>query len=61
MLHKISKKHVVDVLDPIVLCADSKQVILQVLKIAALCLSDRPVNRPTMLEVLKFLKRIDVE
>jgi Leucine-rich repeat (LRR) protein len=55
---KIKKGQTADVLDPTVLSADSKPMMLQVLQIAAVCLSDNPANRPTMLKVLKFLKGI---
>ncbi|KAJ6883027.1 hypothetical protein NC651_029329 [Populus alba x Populus x berolinensis] len=55
---KIKKGQTADVLDPTVLSADSKPMMLQVLQIAAVCLSDNPANRPTMLQVLKFLKGI---
>ncbi|KAL7146365.1 hypothetical protein ABFS83_06G035800 [Erythranthe nasuta] len=55
---KVKNGLAVDVLDPVVLDADSKQMMLQTLQIAVVCLSENPVNRPTMLHVLKFLKGI---
>ncbi|KAJ0087121.1 hypothetical protein Patl1_07478 [Pistacia atlantica] len=55
---KIKKAQAVDVLDPTVLNADSKLMMLQVLQIAAVCLSDNPAKRPTMLQALKLLKGI---
>lgn len=58
---KIKKGRNVDVLDPTVLNADSKQSMLQTLQIAAICLSDNPANRPMMLHVLKQLKAIEGE
>ena len=58
MSQKIKKGQAADVLDPTVLSADSKPMMLQVLQIAAVCMSDNPANRPTMLKVLKFLKGI---
>jgi hypothetical protein len=61
VFQKIKKGQAADVLDPTVLSADSKQMMLQVLQIAAICLSDNPANRPTMLKVLKFLKGIKDE
>ncbi|KAJ6876254.1 hypothetical protein NC652_035580 [Populus alba x Populus x berolinensis] len=61
VFQKIKKGQAADVLDPTVLSADSKQMMLQVLQIAAVCLSDNPANRPTMLKVLKFLKGIKDE
>ncbi|KAJ6375019.1 hypothetical protein OIU77_000065 [Salix suchowensis] len=58
LLELIKKGQTADVLDPTVLSADSKPMMLQVLQIAAVCMSDNPANRPTMLKVLKFLKGI---
>ncbi|WRX19322.1 Serine-threonine/tyrosine-protein kinase [Theobroma cacao] len=58
---KIKKGQAADVLDAMVLNADSKQMMLQALSIAAVCLSDNPANRPTMLHVLKLLKGIKDE
>jgi hypothetical protein len=58
VFQKIKKGQAADGLDPTVLSADSKPMMLQVLQIAAVCLSDNPANRPTMLKVLKFLKGI---
>ncbi|KAA8533751.1 hypothetical protein F0562_031268 [Nyssa sinensis] len=58
VIQKIKKGQAVDVLDPTVLNSDSKQMMLQTLQIAAICLSDNPANRPNMLQVLKFLKGI---
>ncbi|KAJ6294624.1 hypothetical protein OIU76_022665 [Salix suchowensis] len=59
--YMIKKDQAADVLDPTALSADSKQMMLQVLQIAAVCLSDNPAKRPTMLKVLKFLKGIKDE
>jgi Leucine-rich repeat (LRR) protein len=53
---KIKKGQAAEVLDPTVLDADSKQMMLQMLQIACVCLSDNPANRPTMFQVHKFLK-----
>ncbi|KAF5959970.1 hypothetical protein HYC85_001179 [Camellia sinensis] len=61
VFQKMKKGQAVDVLDQTVLNADSKQMMLQTLQIAAICLSDSPANRPTMLHVLKFLKKIKDE
>lgn len=61
VFQKIKKGRAVDVLDPTVLNADSKQLMLQTLQIAAICLCDNPVNRPTMLHVLKLMKAIKGE
>ncbi|KAJ0087424.1 hypothetical protein Patl1_07402 [Pistacia atlantica] len=58
VFQKIKKGQAVDVLDPTVLNADSKPMMLQVLQIAAVCLSDNPANRPIMLQALKFLEGI---
>ncbi|KAL0299497.1 UNVERIFIED_CONTAM: Leucine-rich repeat receptor protein kinase EMS1 [Sesamum radiatum] len=58
---KIKNGHAVDVLDPTILDADSKQMMLQTLQIAVICLSENPANRPTMLHVLKFLRGIKDE
>lgn len=58
---KMKKGQAVEVLDQTVLDADSKRMMLQTLKIAALCVSENPANRPPMLQVLKFLKRIKEE
>ncbi|KAM1820412.1 hypothetical protein ACFX1X_001950 [Malus domestica] len=57
----MKKAKAADVLDPVVLDADSKRRMVQVLKIACVCLSDNPAQRPTMLQVLKFLKEISDE
>ncbi|KAM1407257.1 hypothetical protein ACFXTH_001841 [Malus domestica] len=57
----MKKGKAADVLDPVVLDADSKRRMVQVLKIACVCLSDNPAQRPTMLQVLKFLKEISDE
>ncbi|KAG9140722.1 hypothetical protein Leryth_006912 [Lithospermum erythrorhizon] len=61
VVHKIKNGRAVDVLDPIILDADSKQMMLKTLQIAARCLCDNPASRPTMLYVLKFLKSIEEE
>lgn len=61
VLQKMKKGHSADVLDPTILDADSKQMMLQTLQIAAICLSDNPANRPSMLHVFKFLKGINGE
>ncbi|GLT74803.1 hypothetical protein SLA2020_465770 [Shorea laevis] len=53
---KVKKGRAADVLDPTILNADSKQMMLQMLSIAVVCLSDNPANRPTMLHVLKLIK-----
>ncbi|MBA0796040.1 hypothetical protein Gohar_006840 [Gossypium harknessii] len=58
---KIKKGQAADVLDPVVMSVDSKQMMLQVLSIAAVCLAENPANRPTMLQVLKLLKGIHKE
>ncbi|KAK6155749.1 hypothetical protein DH2020_009997 [Rehmannia glutinosa] len=58
---KVKNGCAVDVLDPMILDADSKQMMLQTLQIAVVCLSENPANRPTMLHVLKFLKGIQDE
>nr|KYP74896.1 Leucine-rich repeat receptor protein kinase EXS [Cajanus cajan] len=55
---KIKKGQAADVLDPTVLDADSKQMMLQMLQIACVCISDNPASRPNMLQVHKFLKGI---
>ncbi|KAM1126720.1 hypothetical protein ACFX13_042649 [Malus domestica] len=57
----LKKGKAADVLDPMVLDADSKRTMVQVLKIACVCVSDNPAQRPTMLQVLKFLKGINDE
>ncbi|KAJ0085217.1 hypothetical protein Patl1_07456 [Pistacia atlantica] len=44
VFQKIKKGQAVDVVDPTVLNADSKPTMLQVLQIAAVCLSDNPAN-----------------
>ncbi|CAM8900559.1 unnamed protein product [Rhodiola kirilowii] len=56
VIQKIKKRQAVDVLDPSILNADSKPMMLQVLQIAAMCVVDNPLSRPTMLQVLKVLK-----
>ncbi|PIA49536.1 hypothetical protein AQUCO_01300379v1 [Aquilegia coerulea] len=56
VFQKIKKGEAADVLDSLVLNAATKHEMLQTLQIAAICLSENPVNRPTMLHVLKFLK-----
>ena len=61
VIQKINKGLAVEVLDPAVLNADSKNMMLQTLHIACLCLSESPANRPAMLQVLKFLKAIKDE
>lgn len=61
VFQKIKKGQAADVLDPTILRADSKQMMLRVLKIASSCLFDNPAERPAMLEVLKLLKRIKDE
>ncbi|XP_022869187.1 leucine-rich repeat receptor protein kinase EMS1-like, partial [Olea europaea var. sylvestris] len=61
VFQKIKNCQTVDVLDLSILDADSKQAMLQTLQIAVLCLSENPTNRPTMLNVLKFLKGIKDE
>lgn len=53
---KIKKGEAMDVLDPMILNVGTKQGMLQMLQIAALCLTENPAHRPTMLHVLKFLK-----
>ncbi|KAK7357358.1 hypothetical protein VNO80_16643 [Phaseolus coccineus] len=58
---KIKKGQAADVLDPSVLDADSKQMMLQTLQIACVCISENPANRPTMLQVHKFLKGMKEE
>lgn len=58
---KIMKGQAVDVLASALLDADSKLVMLQVLQIAAACLSDNPSSRPTMFNVLKVIKGISKE
>lgn len=61
VFQKIKKGQAADVLDPTVLKADSKHMMLQVLQIACLCLSENPASRPTMLQVVKFFKGINDE
>ncbi|KAK2653811.1 hypothetical protein Ddye_013667 [Dipteronia dyeriana] len=61
VFQKIKKGQAADVLDPTVLSADSKPVMLQMLQITAVCLSENPADRPTMLQVLKFLKAMAIE
>ncbi|ESR34743.1 hypothetical protein CICLE_v10004265mg [Citrus x clementina] len=61
VFQKMKKGQAADVLDPTVLTADSKPMMLKMLRIAGDCLSDNPAMRPTMLHVLKFLKEIKVE
>ncbi|XP_050387521.1 leucine-rich repeat receptor protein kinase EMS1-like [Argentina anserina] len=56
VLQKVKKGQAADVLDPLILGANSKQAMLQVLQIACVCLCDNPASRPTMLQVLKILK-----
>ncbi|KAI3508264.1 hypothetical protein L1887_23270 [Cichorium endivia] len=58
---KIKKGQVVDVLDPTVVNGGVKQAMMKTVQIAAICLSENPVSRPTMLHVLKFLKAIKNE
>ncbi|KAK8482350.1 hypothetical protein V6N11_008830 [Hibiscus sabdariffa] len=55
---KVRSGQAADVLDAMVLNVDSTQVMLKVLSIAQACLSENPVNRPTMLHVLKLLEGI---
>lgn len=55
---KVEKGQAGDVLDPAVANATSRQSMLRMLQIAAICLSDNPTKRPTTLHVLKFLKGI---
>lgn len=56
VFQKMKKREAVDVLDRTVLNVGSKQTMMKMLHIAAVCLSENPGNRPTMLHVLKFLK-----
>ncbi|KAG6390204.1 hypothetical protein SASPL_151686 [Salvia splendens] len=58
---KVKNRQAVEVLDPAVLDANSKQMMLRTLNIAVKCLSENPPNRPTMLHVLKSLKGIREE
>ncbi|XP_052188014.1 leucine-rich repeat receptor protein kinase EMS1 [Diospyros lotus] len=58
VFQKIKKGEAVDVLDPMVLTEESKKMMLQTLQIAAICLSENPASRPTMLNVFKSLKGI---
>lgn len=59
--YKIEKGQAVDVLDPTIVDVSSKKAMLQMVQIAAICVSDNPANRPSMLNVLKFLKGIKHE
>ncbi|KAL2527260.1 Leucine-rich repeat receptor protein kinase EMS1 [Abeliophyllum distichum] len=61
VFEKIKNGQAVDVLDLLILDADSKQTMLQTLQIAVICLSENPASRPIMLHVLKFLKGIKDE
>ncbi|XP_050222932.1 leucine-rich repeat receptor protein kinase EMS1 [Mercurialis annua] len=58
VFQKMKKGQAADVLDPTVANAESKKMMIKVLKIASYCLCDNPADRPTMLEVLKLLKGI---
>ncbi|PON50816.1 Mitogen-activated protein kinase kinase kinase [Parasponia andersonii] len=58
VLQKFQKGQSADVLDPVILNADSEKMMLQVLWIARECLSEEPAKRPTMRQVWKFLKGI---
>ncbi|GJT00140.1 leucine-rich repeat receptor protein kinase EMS1 [Tanacetum coccineum] len=59
--YKIKKGQAVDVLDPTIVDVSSKKAMLQMVQIAASCVSDNPANRPSMFNVLKFLKGIKHE
>lgn len=54
----MKKQQADDVLDPTVLNAGSKPMMLKMLRIASDCLADNPAARPTMLHVLKLLHEI---
>ncbi|KAH7296164.1 hypothetical protein KP509_26G011700 [Ceratopteris richardii] len=57
---KISQNRLSDILDPAVVCHRGwKVMLMQVLQVATLCTSDDPHRRPTMLEVVKYLKEIE--
>ncbi|KAI3942593.1 hypothetical protein MKX01_010488 [Papaver californicum] len=53
---KIKRGEVIDVLDPMIMNVGTKQGMLRALQIATLCVTENPAKRPTMLQVLKFLK-----
>lgn len=61
VFENIKKGQAVDTLDSTILDADSKPMMLKFLQVAAVCLSDNPAHRPTMLNVLKVLKGIKDE
>ncbi|KAL6321250.1 hypothetical protein AAG906_016284 [Vitis piasezkii] len=61
VFEKMRKGEAAEVLDPTVVRAELKHIMLQILQIAAICLSENPAKRPTMLHVLKFLKGIKDE
>ncbi|PWA87222.1 serine-threonine/tyrosine-protein kinase catalytic domain-containing protein [Artemisia annua] len=52
----IKKGQAVDVFDLTIVDVTSKKVMLQMVQIAAICIYDNPANRPSMLNVLEFLK-----
>ncbi|KDO60053.1 hypothetical protein CISIN_1g040641mg, partial [Citrus sinensis] len=58
VFQKMKKQQADDVLDPTVLNAGSKPMMLKMLRIAADCVADNPATRPTMLHVLKLLHEI---
>lgn len=58
VFQKMKKQQADDVLDPTVLNAGSKPMMLKMLRIAADCVADNPATRPTMLHVLKLLNEI---
>lgn len=55
----IKKGKVAEVLDPVIASGAWRVKMLQVLQVATLCTSDDPYRRPTMLQVVKFLKEIE--
>ncbi|KAK1258069.1 Leucine-rich repeat receptor protein kinase EXS [Acorus gramineus] len=55
----IAKGRAVYVLDVAVLSVESKLGMMRMLQVAVACLSESPASRPTMLNVLKFLKGIE--
>ncbi|KAK9178756.1 hypothetical protein WN943_027949 [Citrus x changshan-huyou] len=58
VFRKMKKQQADDVLDPTVLNAGSKPMMLKMLRIAADCVADNPATRPTMVHVLKLLHEI---